>query len=119
MIEGYLYPSKNTTAMDISSRSGSFNRTAATVQDLPKIPHTLKLVEQRMPNGQEPYCELMKLVDGGLEKKGDGVIKYMLKLAEPVRELQAARGRFARGVRIRKRQQESEENFCRCQWMVQ
>jgi hypothetical protein len=110
VIEGYMYPNQNTAV------SGTSNTTATTMKTLPKIPHVLKLVEQRMPNGKGPYCEKVKLEHGSLSKlSGD---KVMLKLAEPAAEA-AAKAALARSSKFRVRRQSSDNNYCRCQWMVQ
>jgi hypothetical protein len=112
LIDGYLYPNKKTTAV------ATTNTTVLTATNLPKIPHVLKLVEQRMPNGKGPFCEKMRLIDGGLVKVSSE--KVMLGLVEPAAEADAAAEAWsARSVRLRIRQQASERNYCRCQWMVQ
>jgi hypothetical protein len=112
MIEGYIYPKEKTIA------SSSFNSTTMTVEDLPKIPYVLKLVEQRMPNGKGPYCERMKVQDGQLSRLvGE---KVMLSLTEPDAEVEAAaKVKLVRSASFRVRQQTTDSNYCRCQWMVQ
>ena len=110
LIEGYIYANKKSAAISTS------NSTAVPVRNLSKIPHVLKLVEQRMPNGKGPYCEKMKVQDGGVSRTlGE---KVMLNLAEPAAEVAAAKTELIRGAKFRVRQQ-PERNYCRCQWMVQ
>jgi hypothetical protein len=110
LIEGYMYPNQRTTA------SASANSTVATMKDLPKVPHVLKLVEQRMPNGKVPYCEKMRFQDGVLVRlPGD---KVTLRLAEPAAEA-AAKAELVQSSKFRARQQTPESSYCRCQWMVQ
>jgi hypothetical protein len=110
LIEGYMYPNRKLAA------SGTSNTTVTTMKTLPKIPHVLKLVEQRMPNGKGPYCEKMNLENGSLSRlPGE---KVMLKLAEPAAEA-AAKGAPVRSSKFRIRQQAPDSNYCRCQWMVQ
>ncbi|KAH7066537.1 hypothetical protein FB567DRAFT_260630 [Paraphoma chrysanthemicola] len=112
LMDGYIFPKQNTTAITTT------NTTVLAATSLPKIPHVLKLVEQRMPNGKGPYCEKMKVQDGGLVKiQGE---KVMLNLAEPAAEADATANKgAARTMRFRVRQQAAEKNYCRCQWMVQ
>jgi hypothetical protein len=111
LIEGYISYDQKTAA------SSGLNGTAATVKDLPKIPYVLKLVEQRMPNGKGPYCEKMKVQEGTLSRiSGE---KIMLNLAEPAAEAAAKKVELFRSARFRPRQQASDSNYCRCQWMVQ
>jgi hypothetical protein len=112
MIEGYIYSNQKTAA------TSSFNSTTMTVKDLPKIPYVLKLVEQRMPNGKGPYCEKMKIQDGRLARLGGE--KVMLSLTEPKAEAEAAaKVERVGSASFRARQQSVENNYCRCQWMVQ
>jgi hypothetical protein len=111
VVEGYIYPKKKTAA------SGMFNGTVAAVQNLPKIPYVLKLVEQRMPNGKGPYCERVQVQDGKLLVLSEE--KVMLTLVEPAAEASATKVRLARSARYRPRQSKPGNNFCRCQWMVQ
>ncbi|EAT82953.2 hypothetical protein HBH56_003610 [Parastagonospora nodorum] len=110
LIEGYMYPDQQTTASATSNSSATF------MQDLVKVPHVLKLVEQRMPNGKAPYCERMRLQEGGLSSLSEE--KVTLRLAEPAAET-LAKAVLDRSIRFRARQRASESNFCRCQWMVQ
>jgi hypothetical protein len=111
LIEGYIYPNKKSAAV------GSLNSTATSMSKLPRFPYALKLVEQRMPNGKEPYCEKMKLESGGLVRlSGERV---MLGVAEPAAEVAAAKIELLRSARFRARQSTPQSNYCRCQWMVQ
>ena len=110
LIEGYMYPDQQTTA------SATSNSTATAMRDLPKVPHVLKLVEQRMPNGKAPYCERMRLQEGGLSSLSNE--KVMLRLAEPAAETLAKAVPYRR-FRFRVRKRVAESNFCRCQWVVQ
>ncbi|KAF2027195.1 hypothetical protein EK21DRAFT_102737 [Setomelanomma holmii] len=108
LIDGYIYPDQKSTAVIQTNMTS----TAAT---LPRMPHVLKLVEQRMPNGKGPYCEKVKVQNGGLVKiSGQAVV---LTLAEPDAEADAAEK--TRRARFQIRQGAPEKQYCRCQWMVQ
>jgi hypothetical protein len=111
LIEGYMYPNK------ISAAVGSLNSTAANMSNLPKFPYVLKLVEQRMPNGKEPYCEKMKLENGALVRISEE--KVILGVAEPAAEVAAAKIELINSARFRARQSTPQSSYCRCQWMVQ
>jgi hypothetical protein len=110
LIEGYMYPDQQTTA------SATSNSTATAMRGLPKVQHVLKLVEQRMPNGKAPYCERMRLQEGGLSSLSEE--KVTLRLAEPAAET-LAKAVPDRTFRFRVRKRVAESNFCRCQWVVQ
>jgi len=109
-IDGYIYA--NRTAV-----SGRPTNATTTAQKLPKIPHMLKLVEQRMPSGKGPYCEKMKVKGDSLFAVSD-TGKTMLNLADPAAEAGASDIGGRRSAKFRARQQPTGK-FCRCQWTVQ
>lgn len=113
VIEGFIYPNKSTINID-----GTNNNTT-TMPQLPIIPHAMKLVEQRMPNGKGPYCEKVMLSkDGKMPRTSQS--KIMLGLAEPSAEVDAAEKELLRSRLFRKaRRRASAANYCSCQWMVQ
>jgi hypothetical protein len=109
-IDGYIYANRTTA-------SGPLNTTATTTQKLPKIPHVLKLVEQRMPSGKTPYCEKVKLKSGSLLAATDDG-KTLLSLADPAAEAGVPATVGSRSAKFRPRQQTAGK-FCSCQWTVQ
>lgn len=113
MIEGYIYPKQQTTNTNYAANSTA----PAMVQELPKMPHVLKLVEQRVPGGREPYCEKIRVGEEGLEGTGSGE-KVVLKVAETGMD-GVAKVRRVRGTSRRQVVDGSGTANCRCQWMVQ
>jgi hypothetical protein len=110
-LEGYLYPQQNTTAYGASDSNPDTGRAFR----FPKIPHVLKLVEQRVPNGNRPYCErMLALADGTLEPIEDSTV--MLNVAYTGTGTAAAR---VKSAKFRARQQNQPANTCFCQWTVQ
>lgn len=111
MIEGYIYPKQQATTTSVANSTAP-----AMVQELPKMPYALKIVEQRVPSGsKEAYCEKVKVNEGGLVGIGSGE-RVVLKVAE----MGEAVG--GRSMRIRDRRQAVDTGGsanCRCQWMVQ
>jgi hypothetical protein len=111
LFEGYLYPNQNTTAYSASNSTADPDVPSR----LPKIPHMLKLIEQRVPDGKRPRCEKVRiLADMSLEPIDEptGVVS----LAYTVTGAAATR---VKSAKFRLRQQSQAANACRCQWMVQ
>lgn len=113
MIEGYIYPKQQTTNSNYAANSTA----PAMVQELPKMPHVLKLVEQRVPGGREPYCEKVRVEEEGLDGIGSGE-KVVLKVVETGMD-SVAKVRRVRGTSRRQVVDGSGTANCRCQWMVQ
>jgi hypothetical protein len=112
LIEGYVYVNKPTVT-DFEAETTN----ATTTVRLPKVPYVVKLVEQRMPNGNAPYCRKMEVQhDGGLVSRSEEVV---LSLIDPEAEAVASTTKTAQNMRFLKRQQDQASNYCRCQWLVQ
>ncbi|KAF1833610.1 hypothetical protein BDW02DRAFT_373769 [Decorospora gaudefroyi] len=117
LLEGHIYINKPTRSDDTDIEADMVNATA-TVR-LPKVPYTVKLVEERMPNGKTPYCEKMLVGrDGTLVSDSE---RMMLNLSDPEAEVSAAllKRKRTKRMELKDRQQGQDSKNCRCQWLMQ
>lgn len=115
-IEGYIYGKKSEQPEDTIVAEDVANATTTSTR-LPAIPYSVKLVEERMPNGRVPYCEKMVVQhDNTLAFQAE---RFTLKLSDPAAEVAASATKLIKRVRHQRRQEEDASDHCRCQWLVQ
>jgi hypothetical protein len=115
MIEGYIYSAQRSTITTMSNSTAP-----AMVQQLPKMPYSLKIVEQRVPEGRQPYCEKVRIGEQGLEGVGsrESVLLRVAEMGEAGVKNRDVRMRFRQRMR-RQVMDGGGSASCRCQWMVQ
>jgi len=115
LIKGYLYVNKPIKTNVSTTRTDTVNVT--TTNRLPEIPYSVKLVEERIPNGKIPYCEKMLVErDATLSSQSQTV---NLSLSDPEAEAAAYTHPRTRRKKYRRQQQEDGANHCQCQWLIQ
>jgi len=118
LIKGYLYVDNPMNTNISTAASGTAN--ATTTNRLPQIPYSVKLVEERIPNGKIPYCEKMLVErDDSLSSQSQTI---NLSLSDPDAEAAAYTQPRTRRKHCRRQQQEEQEdsaNHCQCQWLIQ
>ncbi|KAI4628054.1 hypothetical protein J4E80_002190 [Alternaria sp. BMP 0032] len=62
-VEGYIYPTRATTASATNNASGTVDVDNSTT--LPDFPYAVELVEEWTPNGKTPYCSKMTMKSDG------------------------------------------------------
>ncbi|CAE7014832.1 hypothetical protein P3342_004010 [Pyrenophora teres f. teres] len=115
IIKGYLYVKKPTKADASSTESNTANTTIMT--RLPLVPYSVKLVEERLPNGKTPYCEKMLVERDATLSSQSQIID--LSLSNPQAEAAAYTPPPTRRMKYRIRDQEATSNHCQCQWLIQ
>ena len=115
LIKGYLYVNNPTSTNASAAESGAAN--ATTTSRLPQIPYSVKLVEERIPNGKIPYCEKMLVErDASLSSQSQTI---SLSLSDPKAEAAAYTHPRTRRKNYRRQQQGDSANHCQCQWLIQ
>lgn len=128
IVEGFIYVSlrsslTNITVSNSTVAPGGIERGgSADPQSVPSLPYTLKLSEQRRPNGPLPYCERRTVSrDGSISSTSTEKLLLMPSDAAFTLGSTTARRYMPRsGLSAdRKRQTLSSDRSCRCQWMIQ
>jgi hypothetical protein len=109
LIDGYIrVPKVNNTASDIANTKK--------LAQLPEFPYSIKLVEEWMPNGKDPYCGKMAMeLDGTLTPLSD---KIILRLEDPQSKVAMPTSHPTERIRNRELRQEVRSSSCQCQWVV-
>lgn len=113
LIEGYIYTSKSSQADYITTKPNTSNTTTPT--RIPTIPYSVKLVEERIPNGRTPYCE--KMVVGRDTTLSPQAERFTLALSNPAADAAASASKLMARIKYQKRLQEDSDH-CRCQWLT-
>ena len=114
LLEGYIYVDQPTTP-EITSNGTTINNTTTT-PDIPKLPYLIKLIEKRMPNGKEPYCEKVVLEQNNIiSQRSD---KIALSLSEPASEPVGLKSTSVRSKVFQQKGQEEPYRNCGCQWLI-
>ena len=115
-IEGYIYGNKSKQPENTIVAADVANATTTSTR-LPTIPYSVKLVEERMPNGRVPYCKKMVVQhDNTLAFQAE---RFTLRLSDPASEVAASATKLTKWARHQRRQEEDDSDHCRCQWLVQ
>lgn len=118
LLQGWIYLNETTTPTPTPTPSST---AVNATQPLPKTPHVMKIVEQRVPNGKQPYCEKVRLGIGGSLSRVDSGQRVGLRVVEQGGDGNNGNGGSRRSV-VRGRRKVGravEDGYCRCQWMVQ
>jgi hypothetical protein len=109
LIDGYIHvPKANNTASAIANTKK--------LAQLPEFPYSIKLVEEWMPNGKDPYCGKMVMeLDGTLAPLFD---KIILRLEDPQSKVVIPTSHPTERIRNREQRQEVRSGSCQCQWVV-
>ncbi|KAF2646436.1 hypothetical protein P280DRAFT_11533 [Massarina eburnea CBS 473.64] len=116
VVEGYIYVSRRSVSTNKSISSLSANSTK--MSDIPFLPYTFKITEERISNSTMPYCEL-QMISKDKKLVSNGTNTLILALSEPIfvsDDVQMDRN-LRKGQR--KREQTSTGKSCQCEWVVQ
>jgi len=113
-VEGYIYPTRATTASATNAASGTVDVDNSTT--LPDFPYAVELVEKWRPNGKTPYCSKMTM-------KSDGTLaplseELMLRLDNSKGNVPVPTSQRMGRIRHREQQEEAHLSQCQCQWVV-
>ncbi|KAI2481916.1 hypothetical protein Ptr902_06297 [Pyrenophora tritici-repentis] len=114
-IKGYIYVKKPTKTDASNTESNPANATIMT--RLPLIPYSVKLVEERLPNGKTPFCEKMLVQRDDTLSSQSQIIN--LSLSDPQAEAAAYTPPPKTRMNYRKRDQDATSSHCQCQWLIQ
>ena len=113
-IEGYIYPTRATTASATSTASGTVDVDNSTT--LPNFPYAVRLVEKWTPDGKTPYCSKMTMKsDGTLAPLSEEV---MLRLDNSKGNVPVSTSQRMGRIRHREQREEAHLSQCQCQWVV-
>lgn len=109
LLAGYIYvPRATETASDMANTKN--------FAKLPEFPYSVRLVEEWMSNGKNPYCKKMAMEpDGTLAPLSEQII---LRLEDPQGKVAVSTSRPMKHVRDQEQRQEARSSQCQCQWVV-
>ncbi|KAF2019823.1 hypothetical protein BU24DRAFT_459452 [Aaosphaeria arxii CBS 175.79] len=112
VIEGYIYPSLNSSKSGltyVSDDLGNNGNVPSAGREIPYLPYITKIIEQKTPGSIQPQCTMVSEGDQGHTEPVQGVAPINLIEPNVISKADAVKA----VIDMRRQEQDTD---CRCQW---